>query len=481
MIGITGFGVYLPRLRLRKSVIADANGWFDASLKALAIGERTMCNWDEDAITMAAEAGRDCLGGASGSDISGLLFASTSMPFIQRQNSVVVAEALGLPASIRTMDLTGSTRAGTSGILAAIDMANSSNNDVMIVASERRKSRCGSHQEMTYGDGAIALQLGKQGVIAEVIATHSSAIDFVDQYRSDGFEFDVTWEERWIRDEGYHKLVPDAVSAVLARAGIGSSDVSFFALPCLQQKTAKSTARKAGIDQEALINNLIDKCGNTGSAQSLLLMASALDQAEPGDVVLAVGFGQGCDAILLRCTEQIEQYRSDLKVSRQLARGRPETNYFRYQSFNNLCKQDLGKRSEVDKVTYMSALYRNRKLLNGFVGGKCENCNTVQIPKSVYCVNPECKAFSSQVDYSLANSRGKVVTWTADSLTFDFSPPAYFGLVEFEEGGRIMMDFTEVEPESFDSGTSVSMHFRIRQIDERRGFRRYFWKAKQIP
>jgi len=53
MIGITGYGAYLPRMRLQKQAIADANAWFDAGLKGLAVGAKTMCNWDEDAITMA--------------------------------------------------------------------------------------------------------------------------------------------------------------------------------------------------------------------------------------------------------------------------------------------------------------------------------------------------------------------------------------------------------------------------------------------
>ena len=77
----------------------------------------------------------------------------------------------------------------------------------------------------------------------------------------------------------------------------------------------------------------------------------------------------------------------------------------------------------------------------------------------------------------MADATGKVRTWTADQLTFDRDPPAYYGLVEFDGGGRAMMDFTDVDPETFDVDTPVSAHFRIKQIDKRRGFRRYFWKA----
>lgn len=479
MFGITGYGVYMPKMRLQRSVIGGATSWFDASLTRLAKGERTMCNWDEDAITMAVEAGRDCLASTEQTGLSALFFASTSMPFIQRQNSVVVAEAMGLSSQVRTADLTGSTRAGASGILAACDAVRGTDNTSMIIGSERRKSQCGSRQEMIFGDGAAALQFGTKDVIAEVVARKSTAIDFVDRYRSEGYEFDVEWEERWIRDEGYHKLVPEIVGYILEESGLKASDIDHFALPSGNPKIVKTTARKCGIDADACVDNLIDKCGDTGAAQVLLLIAGALEKAKSGDLILAIGFGQGCDAILLKCTDKIKKYKATNSVSDNLARGKVEENYFKYQSFNGLVKHDLGKRSEVDKVNYLSAQYRNHKLVNGFIGGKCEACETVQIPKAPYCVNPDCKSFDSQVDFPLSDSPGRVVTWTADSMTFDFSPPAYFGLVEFDKGGRLMVDFTEVDPEDFDTGTQVKMHFRVRQIDENRGFRRYFWKAKQ--
>ena len=62
-VGILAFGAYLPRLRLSRKAVAEANAWFNPGLKGLAKGERTMCNWDEDTVTMAVEAARDCLTG----------------------------------------------------------------------------------------------------------------------------------------------------------------------------------------------------------------------------------------------------------------------------------------------------------------------------------------------------------------------------------------------------------------------------------
>ena len=56
-VGILAFGAYLPRLRLSRKAVADANAWFAPGLKGLAKGERTMCNWDEDSVTMARRGG----------------------------------------------------------------------------------------------------------------------------------------------------------------------------------------------------------------------------------------------------------------------------------------------------------------------------------------------------------------------------------------------------------------------------------------
>ena len=73
----------------------------------------------------------------------------------------------------------------------------------------------------------------------------------------------------------------------------------------------------------------------------------------------------------------------------------------------------------------------------------------------------------------MAETAGTVMTYTADRLTFDLNPPAYFGMVEFAGGGRAMVDFTEVDPDGFDVGTEVRMHFRIKHLDARRGYRTY--------
>ncbi|MBQ0799352.1 MAG: OB-fold domain-containing protein [Porticoccaceae bacterium] len=479
MRGITAYGAYLPKARLQKRVIADANAWFDPGLKGLAKGEKTMCNWDEDAITMAVEAYTDCLGKAPGQTPAALLLASTSLPFNDRQSSVVVAEALNLNiADLRTMDITSSQRASTSGLLSALDIA-AGGQEAVLVASEHRRAKCASREEMLYGDGAAAIAVGSKNVIAELVASHSQAVDFIDHFRGEGQDFDYGWEERWVRDEGYMKIIPDTVNALLAKAGVSAADIAHFILPTEQGRVPAMVAKKLGIDGAAIADNLLQSVGITGTAHAILLLAHRLEQAAPGDLVLLTGFGQGCDALLFKVTDAIKKQRPVKGVNGFLDNGRPEENYNKYQSFNDLLEKELGKRSEVNKQAYLSAMYRARGLTNSFLGGKCTACNTVQMPKHKYCVNPECGAYDTQEDHPMVGAKGHVATWTADTLTFDYSPPAYFGMVTFEGGGRIMMDMSEVDPETFDTGSEVSVHFRLKQIDHQAGFRKYFWKAIQ--
>ena len=42
------------------------------------------------------------------------------------------------------------------------------------------------------------------------------------------------------------------------------------------------------------------------------------------------------------------------------------------------------------------------------------------------------------------------------------------------------MEFTDCEPGTLKIGTPVEMRFRIKDVDKRRGFTRYFWKPAPV-
>lgn len=477
MVGVVAYGGYVPRLRLSRKAVVEANSWFNPGLKAYAKGERAMCNWDEDALTMGVEAARDCLAGERPKDLKAVYLASTTLPFQDRQNAGVLGTALSLGPNLMTLDVTSSQRAGTSGLINALNAVKGSGGTALYVASEHRKAKSSGSQELLYGDGAAALLLGQEDAVADYVGGAQVAIDFIDHYRGQGEEFDYAWEERWIRDEGYMKIAPQAIKAALDAAGLKPEQIDVFLMPALIRGVADGVAKRCGLKVEAVKDNLYATMGDSGAAHPLVMLALALQEGKPGQTIMTVGWGQGCDALIFRTTERLPKLKPRQGVKGYLARRKEETNYQKYLSFNGLVEQDRGLRSEVDKQTALSALYRKRDMLTAMMGGKCRICGTVQFPKSNYCVNPNCGAHDSQDDQPFADMPAKIQSWTADNLTYSLDPPQHFGMVVFEEGGRLMADITDVDPGKVEVGMPMRMMFRIKEYDPQRGFTKYFWKA----
>ncbi|HXM00382.1 MAG TPA: OB-fold domain-containing protein [Rhizomicrobium sp.] len=482
MTGITAYGAYIPRLRLQRKAMAEANAWFAPNLMGAAKGERAMANFDEDALTMAVEAGRDCLPAADPildrAFVDAAYFASTTMPFSDRQNAGIVARALSLPEAISSFDITSSQRAGTSALIAALDAVKSGRVKApLVVAGEKRKARAASAQEMAIGDAAAAFALGGTNVVANFLGSHSLSIDFVDHFRGADEDYDYNWEERWIRDEGYSKIVPAAIKGLFEKTGVAGADIAHLILPCPFAKLDQTLANICGIDPAKVRDNLAATVGDAGSAHALLMLAHALESARPGEKILVAQFGQGCDALLFEATPALADYKKRNAVSGSLARRKEETNYNKFLGFNGLIELEKGMRAEVDKRTALTTLYRKNDMLMGLVGGKCCVCGRAQFPRSRICVNPNCKAVDSQDPYSFAEQQGTVLSWSADFLTYSLSPPNHYGMITFADGGRFMTDITDVEQGQVDSGTKVKMVFRVKDRDDKRGFVRYFWKA----
>jgi hydroxymethylglutaryl-CoA synthase len=472
--GITGFGGYVPRRRLQRQAIAEAHSWAIPGLKALGKGERSFCGHDEDVITMAVAAARSGLAEVVG-DIDTLLLASTTLPFSDRQNSTLVGEALGLSENLHCADVCGSQRAGTSALIQALRGA--AGGSALVIAAEQRFSKPGSVQELTWGDGAAALLLGSEHILARLLGSHTVSRDFVDHYRSAGSNVDYTLEERWIRDEGYLKIIPATVQRLLEKTGLAAADIDHLVVPVVAARTAQAIAKKCGLESTAVADNLQGKCGDTGTAQPLLMLNNILHSVEAGEKILLIGFGQGCDALLFEVTEEIARAASFRSVQAELDKGSADNGYMRFLSHNGAIDMEWGIRAERDTRTALSAFYRNRETFTGFVGGKCSACQTVQFPKTRICVNPDCNKTDTQVAEPFRDKVGVIKSFTEDWLGHCVSPPFMYGAVRFEGKGSLMMEFADFDPGQLQVGDAVSMTFRIKDQDAVRDYRRYFWKA----
>ncbi len=478
--GITGYGSYIPRLRLSRQAVAQANAWY-APQFAGRKGTRSMTNWDEDSITMAVAAARDCLGaGDDRGHIRSVQLVSSTLPFAERLNAGVVCEALTLDDGVEALDMGGSPSAALSAVIGAMDRVNARDGDALVIATDHRKTRPASSQELDYGDGAAALSIGRDNVIAEYLGGATITVDFVDHFRMAGEEIDYHWEERWVRDEGIGKIGPRAIARALQSAGVDAGSVDHFIFPTTFSRMDAQLAKACGIRAEAVADSLAATVGETGTPHALLMLAAVLERAQPGQHILLAQFGGGAQAIVLRVTPAIAAFRPARGVSGWLARGVEEKNYTKFLSFKEQLRLERGMRGEQDRKTALSTAYRHRAALLGLVAGRCEVTGTVHFPPSRISYDQGKPLQDTQKPHKLAERRGQVLSWSAESLSFHRAPPHQYGQVDFEGGGRILMEFTDVAKGDVASGTEVEMVFRIKDIDELRGFTRYFWKATPV-
>lgn len=471
--GIISIAGYLPRRRLSRKAIVAANQWANPALASLGSGHRTICAHDEDSLTMAVEASRACLARATGFAPGLVQFASTTPPFADRAGSVLLTEALTLSPDIRCADAGGYLGCGAGALIDALD----GGRPALTVASDKRAARIASAQELSFGHAAAAVATGTGDLIARFVAAHCLSIDFVDHYRSTGARTDYVLEERWVRDEGHMKIVPQAIAALLDKAGWAIGDVRHVAIAGVSRATLRLIARTCGIDEDRLVDPLDAECGNTGAAHALLMLCHALETAGPGEKILLLNVAQGAQGLLFETTEAIAERRAEGTVRAQLDAGLEDDNYLRFLSFGEQIEVDWGIRAERDNRTALSAFHRHRRTITGFVGGLCTACGTRQFPKGPCCVNPDCRSFDTLVDEPFQHKVGRVRSFTEDWLAISANPPLMYGNVGFDDGGVVMMEFTDFEPGRLGVATPVRSVFRIKDRDPKRLFHRYFWKA----
>ena len=283
-------------------------GWFAPAIVMVAQGERSFCNWDEDSLTMAVAASQDCLKGVDKNRGGRPLPCSTTLPFADRHNAGIVKTALNLRDDLLTQDFTSSLRAGTSALITALERRSGRGQpaDILVTAADKRETKAAYFYEMWFGDGAASLLVGDDECHRRIQGLLFGLL-WILSITTGGPEtnYDYMWEERWVRDEGYSKIIPEAVNGLFKKLSITMDDVDKVVFPCFFKAEHRNIAKKLGAAPEKVQDNLHEVCGETGAAHPLVMIVPALEQAKPGDRILLAGFGQGCDALYFQVTENI--------------------------------------------------------------------------------------------------------------------------------------------------------------------------------
>jgi 3-hydroxy-3-methylglutaryl CoA synthase len=460
---------------MNRKVIAQAIGWFSPTGGK---GERSVANFDEDAITMAVAAGMDCLNDLDKSNIDALYLASTTLPYKERQNAGIVNAALGLRDDVLTTDVTGSIKSGTAALIAALNAVKAqSAKEVLVAASDMRLGKPASPEESSFGDGSAAFLIGADDVVASFEGYYSVSYDFVDIRRDDKDRFGKTWEPRWVRDEGFFKMIPEVVSGLLKKYNLDIKEFSKVIYPCPNSRDVAALAKKLGMDSSQIADDLQAVVGNTGSAYTSMMLVNVLQEAKPGDKILAVSFGNGCDALYFQVTDKINDLKKIKGVKGYLNIRADLTNYIQYLVFRDILPVETGIRGEHVPPTQLSQTWRLRDTIMGLYGSKCLKCGTVQYPVTRVCVNPACEAVDQMELYRFAEKKGTVISYTSDSLAFTPNPPQSYCILDFEGGGRNQFDLTDCDPKQLSVGMKVTMTFRRKYYDANRSINFYYWKA----
>lgn len=453
-------------LRLDRAFAAKEFGWAGLSLPRK--GMRTVAGWDEDALTMAVEASRTL---SADDQVDILRFASTSAYFTDRSQSAMMLDALALPRSVRTSDAANSRRAGTSALLDAL----LSDNRSIVAAAEKRDVQPGNPSQLSFGDGAAAVRTATRGS-AELLGHASITHDFVDRYASREHPFSYAYEERFVRDVAVAEILVPAIGKACAHAGVEPSAIAHAAVAEPVGGCWLLISRKLGIAAPNHCEKLASEAGDLGAAHALYGLGLALASAEPGDHVLVVGFGSGADALILRVDAETP---GAAAMAQGIREGSQLRQISRFLSLTGAIDMDWGMRSEFSQKAQATVLERVGRDMIGFVGGRDSQGN-VQFPKSAIPVNPQLGAVETLEDVRLADDTAKIVSITADRLNFTPDPPFDFGLVQFANGARVMMEMSDRPDSGFAVGQDVKMRLRIKSQNRDLGFRTYFWKAAPI-
>jgi len=473
MAGITSYGAYIPIHRLSRAEITRAWGAHEVP------GEKAVANYDEDSLTMAIAAARDCITGIDPESIEGLYFASTTPPYKEKQSAATIATVLGINREAATIDFSGSLRCGTNAMRAAMDAVDSgSANSVLVCASDARLGYPTGSNEMAFGDGAAALLIGNMGVIAEIENCYTLYNELQDVWRADRDLFVRSGEDRFILQEGYAKIVQEAVSAALKELNLTPKDFSRIAFYSPNQRQLNTIARRLGFDSDTQIQDTLHATvGDTGTAMSLMCLVAALEETQSGERILLASYGNGCDVFSLQVTDEIEKVRDRRGIKKHLASKRILPSYNRYLRWRELIEVQPPQRPPIElRQPTPAAQWRETQRELRLRGTKCKRCGTPQYPPQRVCMI--CQAKDEFEYYSFFDKEVKVFSFSHDYVMQTVDPPVTVTVVDFEGGGRIMCDMTDRDPEEIKVGMPVEMTFR--RLYYVGGIYNYWWKCQPV-
>lgn len=464
MAGIVSYGAYIPKLRLERRHIAESWGTRGAP------GEIAVGNFDEDSVTMAVEAGRDCVQDDP-EGVGGLYFASTSAPYDEKSCSTLVASVLDLPGDALTADFGTTLSAGMSALIAAVgavddDLAES----VLVTAAECRVPEPGTSDEQTLGDGAGAVLVGKEDPVARIEGIYTHYEEIMGSWRTADDHRVRDYNPRFFASKGYIPSMGAALKEAAREFGVTLEEVGRVAYSAPDFRSHGQVAKALKLDKEKVQDAMFGAVGGCGCAQPLMMLAAALEGAAPGDRILLAGSGDAYQVVLLEVTEKIKDLAARRGIAGHLESKQQLESYAKFLRYKELLDVEPMKNNSSP-----IQMWRDRKAVYPLYGKRCLECDTVYFPPRRVC--PNCRAYDRNEDVKL-EKRGRLFNFLDDHLYQSVETPTTLTITDLEGGGRIYAQMTDREVGEVELDMDVELVFR--RIHDGASFHNYFWKTRPV-
>ncbi|MGV8073202.1 MAG: 3-oxoacyl-[acyl-carrier-protein] synthase III C-terminal domain-containing protein [Syntrophobacteraceae bacterium] len=474
MIGIVAFGSFVPFNRLSRSEIGKVWG------KGGGAGEKAVAGFDQDSVTMATEAVLDSLRDVNPDEVDSLYFASIRPPYAQKQAASIVATVCNLREDVATMDFGQSLRAGTNALRAAVDAVKAKSvRKAVVTASECSLAPADSADELALGDGAAAFVIGDTDVVASVEQMYSVTSDFLDYWRLPEDRFVQSWEERFVLDMGYARVMKEAVLQFVKKFNVDLKSFAKVILNAPNDRSHKTMAKSLKIDdKQQLQYPFYTEIGNTGTASAMIMLVAALEAAKPGDKILVANYADGVDIFTLQVTDAITRARKARTLKTWLDTKLMMANYGKYLYLRDMMEWEVDRRPA--PRTSLPILYREGKGLMRLVGKRCKACGHEQFPRTRVCMWCQARldAPESYDDVPMASKTGVLFSFNKDARADVADLPNVNCVVDLEGGARFYGLMTDRDLDKLQIG--MQMEFTFRKINDAQGMRNYFWKVRPI-
>jgi uncharacterized OB-fold protein len=437
---------------------------------ARAVQEKTVAAFDEDEVTLAADAAGAALAAASvdPGTLRALHLASVGGP---PGAAATVALALGAGAA-QAVDFRGAGPPFAAALVAACQAADSSGHAVLVAAADALRARVDDPTEHPLGAGGAAVLVTKTAPVQFVRGEHATSASMeVARVGPDGL----------VRPSAGDDPSAPALRLALMRLAKEGFPPESFDLLCGPERPQPLVAvhAPAPVDAQSLAPPVASRTGDTGAASAAFSLFAALERAGDGaQLLLADAEGASGAALAFKCAGRPRGSDGFLAA---VAQPRVHLSWHAYLGHRRYLP-DPGPTHTVSQGAYVSQAQWDETLevRLQLVASRCPQCGALRHPPREAC--PDCGVGPTELLRVAPHGTVHAVTRIGrggapsefaaqQALTGEYA----VAVVELAAGLRTVAQVTGADPRAVRIGDAVTM--RVRRLFEQEGRTRYGLKA----